>query len=169
MPFRSIRRGLSRGRTTWRRRLTAATLTFLLTTSIVVAVPFTAGIAEADPASDAITDGLGQVSDALKGLDGLDELADLIPFSDILPTGGDGLDLVDALTEFLETRLAGLTNAAAVEAALNVTAVSLGGGIVADSTATVTTVGSTHTVSFTDLRLSRSGHIAELSPCLGHT
>src|SRR5215218_7318367 len=72
-----------------RRSIASAVVASLVTSLVWVTVPEVARAAT--PEETGVADGLTQMLDTLKGLDGLDELADALPFSDILPTGPNGL------------------------------------------------------------------------------
>jgi Ca2+-binding RTX toxin-like protein len=74
----------------------------------------------ASPDETAIRDGLEDVANALGGLDGLDELGNLLPLSDLVPTGLDGLNVPDTLQRVLDQALDGLDPTAAnIETTLN--------------------------------------------------
>jgi Ca2+-binding RTX toxin-like protein len=105
----------------------------------------------ASPEEQAISDGLEEVMAALAGLDDLDELAQALPLSDLLPTGADGLDLVEALSDVI----ADLDDAFAsgeLEQHLDGLSGPVGGGVVADVDASV----SGQTVTFETLALQRA-------------
>ena len=50
----------------------------------------------ASPDEQAVASGLDQLLTTLTGVDGLDELGEALPFTDMLPTGPSGLDVADA-------------------------------------------------------------------------
>ena len=63
--------------------------------------------AELDPDATAIAQGVQSFAGILDGLDGLEELAHEIPFTDVQPTGDEGLRLAEVFAEALENKLAG--------------------------------------------------------------
>ncbi len=104
----------------------------------------------------ALRDGLQDVSDALAGLDGLDELAQSLPLSGLLPTGNDGLDAADSVKAVLDDAIQFLdANSVdgALEDALNaLDGTSVGAGVTAHVTADVT---DDH-VTFSELSFTRA-------------
>jgi hypothetical protein len=60
----------------------------------------------ADANATPIAQGLQSFTGALAGLDGLDEFADPVAFSGLLPTGTDGLRLGSVFAESLGSRIA---------------------------------------------------------------
>ena len=101
------------------RRLVALTgVAAMMLAAIWVFVPEVARAAT--PEENAVASGLSQLLDTVKGLDGLDELADPLPFSDVLPTGPSGLGIANIL-DHIKNEIDGLPDktAGAVETALN--------------------------------------------------
>ena len=105
------------------------------------------------PEEDLVAAGLEQLMSSLTGLDSLDELASALPFSSLLPTGNDGLDLGDAFTA-IETAISGVADktAANVEGALNGLDGTTVGGVLLNVDASV----SSSQVTFNVLKLSRT-------------
>lgn len=127
--------------------------------SVGVLAPETAS-ALVSPQQLAIRDGLQTVSDALAGLDGLDELAQTLPLSGLLPTSGQGLDVVQSLKAILDDALAAIdSNSAdgAIADALNgLDGTSVGAGVIAHVAASVT---DDH-ITFNTLELTRTSSTA---------
>ncbi len=124
------------------------------TISVSVSTPDTA-LALVSPEQLAIRDGLKHVSDALAGLDSLDELGQFLPLSDLLPTGTQGLDVVESIKDVLDEALAAIDSTdpdGAIETTLNaLNGTSVGAGITAHVVADVTD----DDITFTTLSFTR--------------
>jgi hypothetical protein len=109
----------ARARTAIKRGVALVSTMAVTATSMVVISPYT--VNAATPAETAIRDGLEDVAEALGGLDGLDELGNLLPLSDLVPTGLDGLNVADTVKRVLDTALdaVGDPTESAIEDALN--------------------------------------------------
>ncbi len=129
----------------------------------------TAGYA-ADSNVGPIAQGLKSFSDSLSGLNGLEELADPVAFTGLLPTGSDGLALANVFTQSLSDKLsarltgAGFDSVGSLQSFLNDPDAVGGdsddgtfGGVAVDIGGTVTNPTSDiYNVSLT-LHLSRGG------------
>ena len=96
----------------WRRAVALLVTTAMLFGSTFFIAPRAQALLS--PEQLAIRDGLKQVSDALAGLDGLDELAQTLPLSNLLPTEGAGLDVVDSVKAVLDDAIALLESGAPI-------------------------------------------------------
>jgi Ca2+-binding RTX toxin-like protein len=107
----------------------------------------------ASPEEQLVASGIEQFLGALTGLDGLDELGDAIPFTELLPTGPGGLDVpavfdqLRALVNILPTK-----TASAVENALNGLDGTVTGGVTLSIDTDVTDSG----ITFNKLALTRT-------------
>lgn len=86
----------------WRRRLVIGGVV----AAALAVSPFRADAVNPDPAATAISDGLQSFTTALERLQGLEELANAVPGTEVLPTGDDGLRLAEALRTQLKDQLA---------------------------------------------------------------
>ena len=133
--------------------LSAFVASAVVATSAVVISPSTA-MALVSPEQLKIRDGLKTVSGALAGLDSIDELGQLLPLSDLLPTSPQGLDVIASVKAVLDDALAAITESdadGAIEDALNaLDGDPVGAGITAHASADVTDDDITfNTLSFT--------------------
>lgn len=136
------------------RKLLSLSLASAFFASVVIVAPTERALALVSPQQLAIRDGLKDVSDALAGLDNLDELGQLLPLSGLLPTSPQGLDVINAVKAVLDDALAAINAGSAddaIEDALNaLDGTSVGAGITAHVQASVTDNDITFsTLSFT--------------------